>query len=189
MPPKIRVTREQILDAAMAIVRESGVDALNARAIAKRIGSSTQPIFSNYRDMNALHEDVMRSSYAVFTQLLAAEAESGRYPPYKASGMAYIRFAREEPQLFRAFFMRNRTPLEQIKDDDAFMQGAKDVVESAGIPADEATSFHLSMWFFVHGIATLLATGYLTLPEEEISRRITDVYLGLKMKFKGEDNG
>lgn len=188
MPPKVKVTREQILDAAMTILREKGVNALNARAVAKRIGSSTQPIFSNYADMNALHADVMREAYAVFSGMLTAETESGRYPPYKASGMAYIRFAREEPMLFRAFFMRNRTEKEQQQDGDAFAQYANGAVQ-AGIAEDDAVSFHLNMWIFVHGIASLIATGFLQLSEEEASRRVTDAYLGLKMKIYGESNG
>ena len=34
---------------------------------------------------------------------------AGQYPPYKASGMAYIRFAREQRELFKLLFMRDRT--------------------------------------------------------------------------------
>ena len=38
MPPKVKVTREQIVQAALALVRESGAQALNARAVANRLG-------------------------------------------------------------------------------------------------------------------------------------------------------
>lgn len=40
MPPKIKVTQDQIILAAMNIVRESGIDALNARALAKHLDCS-----------------------------------------------------------------------------------------------------------------------------------------------------
>ena len=53
MPPKAKVTREDILSACVEIIRESGFDAVNARALASRLGCSTQPIFSNYASMEA----------------------------------------------------------------------------------------------------------------------------------------
>ena len=189
MPPQRRIAREQILEAAMAILRESGIEAINARTLANRIGSSTQPIFSNYRDMEALREDVMQEGLAIFLRMMAEEAESGRYPQYKASGMAYIRFAREEPRLFRALFMRARSENEQAKDDVFFTRFVRDAVENTGISADAAPSFHISMWLFVHGIATLIATGYLSLPEDEIARRITEVYQGIKSQYSGGNHG
>ena len=34
MPPKVKVTQDQIIQAAMDIVRETGIDSLNARALA-----------------------------------------------------------------------------------------------------------------------------------------------------------
>ena len=46
MPPKVKVTQDQIIQAAMDIVRESGIDALNARALAKQLDCSIQPITS-----------------------------------------------------------------------------------------------------------------------------------------------
>ncbi len=190
MPPQKRIAREQILKAAMALLRESGMDALNARTLAKRIGSSTQPIFSSYQDMDALREDIMREAVAIFSGMLTEETESRRYPPYKATGMAYIRFAREEPQLFRAFFMRARSQSEQSANDDVFFERfIRETVEGIGIAADAAASFHLSMWLFVHGIATLIATGYLDLPDDEISRRLSEVYNGIKTQYSGGNHG
>ena len=54
MPPAIRYDRQQILEAALALVREEGAEALNARAVAKRLGCSTQPIFRAFANMDEL---------------------------------------------------------------------------------------------------------------------------------------
>ena len=59
MPPKVKVTKEAIINAAMDIVRENGAAALNARAVAARLDCSTQPIFSNYNNMEELRADVI----------------------------------------------------------------------------------------------------------------------------------
>ena len=98
MPPKAKVTREDILSACVEIIRESGFDAVNARALASRLGCSTQPIFSHYQSMDALKDDALRYAEQVYRRYLRTDMESGEFPPYKASGMAYIRFAREEPE-------------------------------------------------------------------------------------------
>ena len=136
--------------------------------------------------MNALHADILREVYTVYSDLLAKESESGRYPPYKASGMAYIRFAREEPKLFRAFFMRERSENEQAADNNLFFTShVKDAVEGTGISGNAAASFHLNMWLFVHGIATLIATGYLSLSEEQASERISEIFHGIRENYLG----
>ena len=62
MPPKVKVTREDIVDAALDIIRESGEDALNARAVASKLGVSTQPIFSNYESMDMLKKDAVAAA-------------------------------------------------------------------------------------------------------------------------------
>ena len=63
MPPKVKVTKEDIITASIDMVREKGTDILNARAIAAHMGCSTQPIFSNYASMDELKQDVMNNAY------------------------------------------------------------------------------------------------------------------------------
>lgn len=54
---------------------------------------------------------------------------------------------------------------------------------------DEAYLFHLEMWLYVHGIATMIATSYLDWDDEFISRVLTDAYMGLKYRYtEGKDN-
>ena len=59
MPPKVKVTKEEIIAAALEILRQKGMEAVNARAVAAALGCSTQPIFSNYSSMGALQHDVL----------------------------------------------------------------------------------------------------------------------------------
>ena len=106
--------------------------------------------------------------------------ESGQYPPYKASGIGYIRFAKEEKELFKMLFMREREA-EAIKDE--FDGATREIIEmmqkSMGWSYEKAKQFHLRMWIFVHGIAALLATSYLPLAWEDISNLLTDMYQGM----------
>ena len=54
MPPRQKITRGMILDAALTLTREEGVGAVNARSVAKALGCSTQPVFSQFATMEAL---------------------------------------------------------------------------------------------------------------------------------------
>ena len=101
MPPKTKVTKTEILDAAIEIVRRNGPAAVNARSIAKALNCSTQPIFSNFATMEELCQAVWNRAEQICAAYLRREEESGKYPVYKANGMAYIRFAKEERELFK----------------------------------------------------------------------------------------
>ena len=62
MPPKVRFTREAVTDAAFALVRAQGQEALNARAIARQLGCSTQPLYRTMPGMDALRAAVMEKA-------------------------------------------------------------------------------------------------------------------------------
>ena len=186
MPPKVKVTKKEIINAALEIVRQQGMDALNARTVAAFLNCSTQPVFSNFATMDDLKLAVVEKADAICGDYIQREIESGQYPPYKASGMAYIRFAKEEKELFRLLYMRNRA-LEAIPDEtDLGNQMAQLVNRNTGLEENEAKLFHLEMWAFVHGIAAMMATDYLDLDWELVSRMLTDAYQGLRKRFGKE---
>ena len=179
MPPKVKVRKEDIVNTALSLVREEGEGAFNARRIAERLSSSTQPIFSNFSSMKELFLAVHREAVGVYEEYIEREAASGKYPPYKASGMAYIRFAGEERELFKLLYMRERRGEELASEVRQFEEMANMAHRASGIPEECAELFHLEMWAFVHGIAVMRATGFLDLSEELISEMITDVYKGV----------
>ena len=171
MPPKVRVTREDIVRSAVEIVRSSGADALNARRIAAALDCSTQPVFSNFNTMDALKLAVVEAAERMFQEYMQREVELGEFTPYKASGRAYIRYAREERELYKLLYMRDRAG-EVIPPEDKR--------ENTGLSPAKAKLFHLEMWAYVHGIASMVATGFLELEPELISRMMTDFYQGMK---------
>lgn len=190
MPPKVRITKDDIIIAAIRMVQEQGVDALNARALATYIGCSTQPIFSNYISMEELKRDIMETANKIYHTYLEEDMSSGEYPMYKASGMAYIRFAKEEKELFKLLFMRDRSAEPIAEDFDEETQRIVVMMQkNIGLSYEKAKEFHLQMWIYVHGIATMLATSYLPLEWEKISELMTDVYEGMKKQYlTGEES-
>lgn len=181
MPPRIKVRREEILDAAVALIREKGESALNARALAAALHCSTQPIFYNFATMEELAEATYDAAYQSYLAALSREVERGEYPPYKAFGMAYVRFAHEERTLFRYLFLRDRGGLGFSNAPD-FEASIKMIMKSNGFSRETAERMHLEMWSCVHGIGTMIATSFLNLEWNLISEMLSDLYQGLRAK-------
>ncbi len=183
MPPKFKFTKEEIVAAALDVVREGGADALTARSLATRLGSSPKPIFVSFSGMEEVTAHVLSAADKLYQSYLAADMQAGKYPVYKASGMAYIRFAREEKQLFRLLFMRNRTGESYGEDRQSIRPLLDLLMTNLGLDEDTAYLFHLEQWIFVHGLASMIATSYLEWDEDFISRALSDAYRGLKCRF------
>lgn len=187
MPPKVRITKEDIIRTAVNIVRKDGADAINARQIAKMLNCSTQPVFSNFATMEALRRAVVDAASQLCQSYTQQETQSGRYPPYKAAGMAYIRFAKEEKELFKLLYMRDRSGEDTSAETEAFNQISHWVQQYMGFSEETARLFHLEMWAFVHGIAAMVATNYLTLDTELVCDMLTDAYQGLKKRYEEKE--
>ena len=189
MPRKPVSDKETIISAAVEIVRTQGYSALNARALASRLGCSTQPIFSNFRSMEELTQGVLLRALEIYNGFVKSVLESGRYEtPYKANGMAYIRFAMEEPNLFSLLFMRDRRDGKTSVEESTFNDILPLIMKTTGLTQEQATLFHLEMWTVVHGIASMAATGYLSLDESLASEVLTDAYQGLIHRFRTKYN-
>ncbi len=187
MPRKYMFTKEEILNAALDLTREKGFDSVTARALGAQLGSSSRPVFSYFKNMADLKEGVIGVADKVFQSYLEMDMAEGKYPPYKASGMAYIRFAREERELFKLLFMRDRSN-EKKKHKSSEMDMLVELIcKQVAITKEEALLFYLEMWAYVHGIAVMLATGYLDWSENLVSQALTDVYQGLKYKYENQN--
>ena len=189
MPPKFKFTKDEITNAALNVTRNNGISGLTARALAAELGCSVKPIFGLFKNMEEVQQEVLTASNLLYQNYLREDMAEGKYPPYKASGMAYIRFAKDEKELFKLLFMRDRSG-ETIEENREEMRSLIELIkQNLGISEDEAYLFHLEMWLYVHGIATMIATSYLDWDNEFISKVITDAYIGLKYRYtEGKDN-
>ena len=179
MPPKVKITKENILEASLKLVRKKGFSSLNARAIAKELNCSTQPIFSFYATMEEAKADVIITAREYFYRFFDENIKRQDVPPYKSSGLAYIQFAKEEQELFKLLFMRDRTDEENQVSGYNFDSAIKMIMNAVGLDYDTAKKFHLETYIFTHGIATMIATSYMDMSDELINQVLTDAYQGL----------
>ena len=159
--------------------------ALNARALAHELGCSTQPLFREFASMAEIKQEVYKRAFDVYSGYIN-ESMSWDMPKYKSTGMAYIRFARGEPELFKLIFMHVRPDGRRgdMRDDPNMNYVAETIMRATGFTREQALSFHLRSWIFAHGLATLLVTDYVDLSDEEISLLLSDQFNALKMLYE-----
>ena len=188
MPPSFKFTKEEILKSALDLVRKSGINCLTARNLAQQLGTSTKPIFGLFSGMEEVKEQVFVKVLELYQNYLSEDMAKNEFPAYKASGMAYIRFAREETELFKLLFMRDRSGEKITESREEIAPLIKLIQEELNISEEKAFIFHLEMWVYVHGIATMIATSYLEWDLDFISNSLTDIYNGLSWRYSNGSN-
>lgn len=188
MPPRVRFDKQAIVQAGLNVVRRGGMEALNARAIARELGCSTQPLYRELRNMEELRGEVRAEAGALFGRRLA-EWQTGQMPPYKEMGMAFLRFAHEEAALYRLLFLRDRSgEAYQEQEQVRGFAGVNDAIYSAimranGYTLEQAKALHLQMFIFIQGLGGMIATRYVPYDEAFLSRALTDEYEALKALY------
>ena len=184
MPPKIQFTKADLLRTAFKLTRQQGIAAVNARAIARELGCSTQPIFRAFRSMEDIKREVMRMSMDLYGMYVTRNSVSAERP-YRGSGMAYILFARDEPELFKLLFMRDRTDETPIPEaEDSTLDYVLDLVmKSTGLDRDTARQFHRHLRVYTHGLAVMIATHYISLDSAEAEQLLSAQYLAIRYLF------
>ena len=133
--------------------------------------------------VDEVQQEVQKAAFAIYQKRIADAMASGEFPPFKASGMAYIRFAREERELFRLLFMRDRSHETIGSQDEEIRPLLALIQKNVGIGEAEARQLHLELWVFVHGIATMLATSYLDWPDAFVSDMLTELYRDMTQRY------
>ncbi len=190
MPPKIRISKEAILDAAFEITQVQGISAVNARVLAFTLSCSVQPIFRCFENMEKLKQALYEKAGTLFNESMAKGMEN-RQISFLGMGLAYIHFARTEKNLFKFLFMseefRGMSIIDMIRNDKN-----NDIVQliakNSGLSISYAEQLFLSIWLTTHGIASLMATNDFDLSEDQMVQLLSDVFAGTKNQLgtKGE---
>lgn len=189
MPPKIKITREEIIDAAIKIIREHGYEKLNARSLAKELGCSVQPIFREFSNMEDLKKAVMEEVGKFYSKYLFDSISKEN--SLIGLEMAYIRFAQEEKNLFRMIHMSDRIGISSAGEFTGVginHEIVKAMADVTGLSLEKAASLYTGTFFAAHGIAAMLATNHCAFKDEEIMGIIGNVFDGLVMKLRDGEN-
>ena len=180
MPPKPKITKDMVIDAAFEVAREAGGENINARTVAKKLNCSTQPVMYHFATIEELKQAVYAKSNWYHTEYLMniQKPQQGVMP---GIGLNYIRFAVEEPNLFRFLFQSGfaveKNLLEMIDSEElvpviSAMQGAM------GLSMAQTKKVFLTIALFAHGYASIIANNSLEYDEALIKSHLEQAYRG-----------
>ena len=177
MARKETITKEEILNAAFQLTRESGFSHVSARSLAAKAGCSTQPIFRVYKNMEELGNDLYDRAVVFFNEYY------GNFPkmsdtPFVNLGLAYIRFAQEEQQLFRLLFLaqdrHGKSLYDLLNGQSGFV--VKEINNAKFYGCKDPGGMFMRMWIFIHGSACMALTDDYDLQEEDTIKLLEESY-------------
>lgn len=170
--------RRALLEAGVELARGGGPDAVVLREATRRVGVAPSAAYRHFADRRALLDEVCSAAQAALA--VAIEDEMNTLPVggdpvgsararLRAVGTGYLRFARDEPGLFRTAFsasedLRNAgsparagegglTPFQLL---GSALDG---LVEAGLLPRERRPGAEFLAWSAVHGLAMLLIDG------------------------------
>lgn len=178
MPRKARITKEDVVEAAFGVAREQGGEGISARSVASRLGCSTQPVLYHFSTIEELRKAAHARADAYHTEYLLARAEDSP-DPLLAIGLRFIRFAAEEPHLFRFLFQSGYAAgpsLQDIFEAEELGPVLSAMQEAMGTDATRTKAVFRTLALVVHGYASLLASNGISYDKDEISAHLRHVY-------------
>ena len=158
--------REALIEAALALIPESGPLGFTFAEAARQAGVSPAAPYRHFRDREHLLADIAQQGFDRFAEALTAAWNGGAPDPMTAFcniGKAYLTFARTKPGYYAAMFEAgialDATPELREAGDRAFAI-LRDAAERiiAGLPQGKrppALMVALHVWSLSHGIASL----------------------------------
>lgn len=185
--PKQRITKEMVVEAAFDLAREKGMEQVLVKSIAEKLGCSVQPIYSYCQSMEGLLQDVYVRIRQFIREYLDQHIDKEDF--FRSTGYAYIKLAKEEPNIFKMFVLHQREGIASLDDlycSEAGPRVAEFIAQTLHIDASAARVLHQNMLIYTVGIGTILATASPGIPAEEIQGQLENAYQAfLEQTLKG----
>ena len=173
-----------LLDAALELLTEGGTEALSLRAVARRAGVSAMAPYRHYADKEHLLAAVAAQGFAAFRAALCrADEGAPAGQALVAQAVAYVRFALDNPAMFRLMFGPPRVGRhgELAKSSDSAYGVLANRVAAETPEASDREARVLGCWSLVHGLALLFLdadlAGKVSGSPEEVTRRVAEALL------------
>jgi AcrR family transcriptional regulator len=179
-----------LVEAASALARQGGPDAVVLREVARQVGVSPAAAYHHFANYEQLIQAVKHRALEILTEAMRTAAPHSKSPPPKPSGRGprsaaaeaarhrlralgegYIGFAFSEPGLFRVIFgHKGAWPFAPRTGSDnppagpfrLLAEALDELVAAGGVPASRRAGLEYSAWAAAHGIAMLCLDGPLS---------------------------
>ena len=184
MPKKPTTTKEAMIEGSFQLIRDKGHEFLTARNLASFLGCSTQPIMYQFPNLDTLRDLAYQKADAFHSEYILSGGD------LIGIGLRYIRFADEEPRLFRFLFQSGRfsgSSLGELIRSPETAGVLAAVSSEERLPTDAAAAFFEPLAAVVHGYASLIANNAMKYDPEAIRRALVTIAKGLERGWNQND--
>lgn len=176
MPPQPKFTRAEVIKEALDIVSQGGLEALTARNLGQKLGSSARPIFTLFENMEEVICEVRKAAMNYFENFESDDWHD--IPIFKQVGMRLVMFGKKEPELYKLLFMQRNRNAETFDDiwvilGDSAKLCVDSVCKEYELNEKQAKTLFENVWIYTFGVGTLCATGMCDFSGNEISEMLT----------------
>lgn len=176
MPPKKRIFKEDILEASIRVIKKQSASALTVRNIAAELQSSTQPIYSEFENLECLKKELYKYASEKYLRF--------HFTNYKELAIAFLTFAKKEKELFKFLYLRRRDSGEKLPDDINYTVTVELLSKNLEMDPQRAKDMHHWMQYYCYTMGVMIATDYRDLTAEEISCELTELYSIMLRHYK-----
>ena len=187
MPPKVKITKKMVADAAFELVKTSGHENLNARTISEYLECSTQPVLYSFKTMDEIREAAYEIADGYHTRYIMPKDTDKN--PMLTLGLNYVRFGQEEKNLFRFLFQTDKfggKDVTALMSDPELSEILKIMSEGLKVETEQAREMFLTFFCVAHGMASLLANNSMKYDEEQCKKMLGNVFFGMITVGKGK---
>lgn len=188
MPPKAKITKDMIIDAAFEVARQTGAENINARTIANKLNCSTQPVMYHFATIEELKKAVYQKADLFHTEYLM-NIKNPQEGVMLGIGLNYIRFAIEEHHLFRFLFQSgfvSENNLLEMIDSEELLPILSAMQEAMGMGIAQTKKVFLMIAMFAHGYASIIANNQLEYDEQLVVSHLEQAYRGAVLAAQEE---
>ncbi len=174
MPPKTLFKKNDIIQTALMIMQEKGIQELTARKIAEKLNTSVAPIYGLFSSIENLKREVL---IEIKNRIIEYTKKPYTGFPSLNCGVGFVLFARDYPMLFRVMFLENIKHKDIIEDLTCSLREVIFSLEKLhGLQKDKIERIAFNLWYYSYGMAALACTGLMEDNSEKyIINKLTEV--------------
>lgn len=190
MPPKAKITKEMIVEAAFNIVQKEGVEKVTARSISEQLNCSTQPVLYYFSTVEDIKKLVYKKVDEYHTDyIMDTDTDYGN--PMLTIGMNYIRFAINESNLFRFLFQSNEfsgVGMLDLLETEELLPILIVLQNELDMSMEDTKDVFSTLFIFAHGYASLYANNTMIYNEVNVIRALEKIFYGAIYATKEVEN-
>lgn len=187
MPPRQRITKEILLEHAFQIAESNGISAVTSRSVAKSVGCSIQPVFSQFPTMEDLRKATFEYTCNKFIDEVLAFENQPDFMPKVVSWT--IDLARNRPHLYRLLYLsggfHGENLMEYMMTYESNQKMIAKMAELYRLDTESCKDILVRSCLFLLGIGTMICENHFSYTDEQVSQMVKQTVADMVQGAKG----